>query len=186
MKHQWLAYLIVIVLSIGAGVAVAGLPSSESVDPTIVPPSTTDAPTPTLAPVTTVETPATTEASTTTVADSTTTTSTTTTTVPLPDRSELGVVVANGAEIGGLATSTADRLTGIGYVDVQPTDGLVIVDTTIVYYADGFEPSAVRLAEDLELDPENVAPIDEAPEISGDFTATADLLVYIGTDLVDQ
>ena len=44
MKHQWMAYVIVALLSIGAGVAIAGLPNNVSVDATIVAPSTTEPP----------------------------------------------------------------------------------------------------------------------------------------------
>jgi hypothetical protein len=46
MKHQWLAYVIVAVLSIGAAVAIAGLPDSVPESETIIPPSTSDAPDP--------------------------------------------------------------------------------------------------------------------------------------------
>ena len=46
MKHPWLAYVIVGVLSIGAGVAVAGLPNNVPVEATLVPPTTTEAPGP--------------------------------------------------------------------------------------------------------------------------------------------
>ena len=49
MKHQWMAYVIVALLSIGAGVAIAGLPDNVPVDATIIPPTTTEAPEPTVA-----------------------------------------------------------------------------------------------------------------------------------------
>ena len=42
MKHQWLAYVIVGLLSIGAGVAIAGLPNNVPVDATIIPSTTTE------------------------------------------------------------------------------------------------------------------------------------------------
>ena len=48
MKHQWLAYVIVALLSIGAGVAIAGLPDNVSVDATVIPTTTTDAREPTV------------------------------------------------------------------------------------------------------------------------------------------
>ena len=67
MKHQWLAYVIVGLLSIGAGVAIAGLPNNVPVDATIVPPTTTEAPAPTVPTTTTPDTttPETTEPETT-------------------------------------------------------------------------------------------------------------------------
>ena len=59
MKHQWLAYAVVAILSIGAGVAIAGLPDSVPESETIIPPSTTVRPEPTV-PSTTVPAPTTT------------------------------------------------------------------------------------------------------------------------------
>ncbi len=92
MKHQWLAYVIVGLLSIGAGVAIAGLPNNVPVDATIIPPTTTEAAESTVATTTTPETtmPPTTSAPTTT---STTTVSTTTEpedTSPADDRLRSG------------------------------------------------------------------------------------------------
>ena len=64
MKHQWLACLVVGVLSLGAGVAIAGLPNNVPVDASIIPPTTTEAPEPAAATTTTI--PATTVPETTT------------------------------------------------------------------------------------------------------------------------
>jgi hypothetical protein len=44
MSHQWWGYLVVALLSIGAGVAIAGGPNNVPVAPTIVAPNTTVAP----------------------------------------------------------------------------------------------------------------------------------------------
>jgi hypothetical protein len=44
MSHQWWGYLVVALLAIGAGVAVAGGPNNVPVSPTIVAPSTTVTP----------------------------------------------------------------------------------------------------------------------------------------------
>jgi hypothetical protein len=185
MKHQWLAYVIVAILSIGAGVAIAGLPNDVPVDATIVVPVTTGVPETTLAAATTTtvasETTAvpTTEASTTTTA-ATTTVSATTTTIPLPDRSEIAASTANGSGLQGSAARVADFLETLGYVDVTRYDGTEVVDLTIVYYADGFEEAAVRMAEDLDLLPEFIAPIAEAPPVLN--IGLAQLLVYVGLD----
>ena len=165
MKHQWLAYVIVAFLSIGAGVAIAGLPNNVPVDATIIPPTTTEAPTPTA--------PETTEPDTTDPSDS----------VPadLPDRSEISVGAANGAGIAGTASRAVARLEALGYVDVTPLDGTEVAQLTTIYYADGFEEAALRMADDLELLPEFVAPLDEAPE-AVDLAADTELLAYIGID----
>ncbi len=191
MKHQWVAYVIVALLSIGAGVAIAGLPDNVPVDATIIPPTTTVAPEPT-APTTTLP-PTTTTAPKTTEPDTTepqTTepepdTSGPETTEPelgaMPERGEIIVAAANGANVAGAASVIATRLETIGYVGVVLRNGTDIVDFTTVYFADGFEESALRLAEDLDLLPQFVAPIEDAPNVP-DLAADTELLVYIGLD----
>ena len=190
MKHQWLAYVVVGLLSIGAGVAIAGLPNNVPVDATIIPPTTTEAPAPTLPTTTVPETtvpdttepettepdttePDTTEPDTTDPADS----------VPaeLPERSELAVAAANGANVAGAALAVATQLEELGYAEVLPLNGSDIVELTTVYFAEGFDEAALRMAEDLDLLPEFVVPLDDAPTVA-DLPADIELLVYIGRD----
>ena len=186
MKHQWLAYLVVGLLSIGAGVAIAGLPDNTSVDATIIPPTTTTtqapAPTTTVAPTTVPETtePETTEPSTT---EPSTTEPATTDSVPaeLPERGELVVVAANGSNVAGAAARMATQLDELGYVDVAQLNGPDIVEFSVVYYAEGFEEAALRLAEDLDLLAEFVVPLEDAPAVV-DLPDDAELLVYVGRD----
>ena len=194
MKHQWMAYVIVALLSIGAGVAIAGLPNNVPVNATIVPPTTTERPTPT-APTT--EVPAPTAAPTTTDGQQTTKPGTTEpettepkTTEPgttdsvalgISERSELTVVVANGAGIAGTAARNVVRLTELGYTDVTSRDGVETSEFTTIYYADGFEAVALRMANDLQLLPEFVAPLTDAPEVLG-LPVDLQLLAYIGVD----
>jgi hypothetical protein len=192
MKHQWLAYVIVGLLSIGAGIAIAGLPNNVPVDATIIPPTTTEAPRPTLPETTEPETtepettePETTEPETTEpeTTDPETTEPETTDSVPaeLPDRSELNVAAANGANVAGAALRVATQLEALGYVEILPLNGTDIVEFSVVYYAEGFEEAALRLAEDLELAPEFVAPIEDAPSVP-DLPADIELLAYVGRD----
>ena len=189
MKNEWLAYLTVVVLSIGAGVAIAGAPNNVPVDATIVPPSTTVAPVLSV-PVTTVPTttqPPTTEPAVTTpptTEPSTTSEPPTTGSVPpeLAERSEFSVAAANGANIAGTAQAVAEQLNGLGYVDVVPLNGSTIVDTSTVHHADGLEEAARRLAVDLGLPPEAIAPLADAPEVLA-LPADTQLLVYAGVDL---
>ena len=199
MKHQWMAYVIVALLSIGAGVAIAGLPNNVPVNATIVPPTTTERPTPT-APTT--EVPETTAAPTTTDRQETTKPGTTEpgttepgttepeTTEPettdsvalgISERGELTVVVANGAGIAGTAARNVVRLTELGYTDVTSRDGVETFEFTTIYYADGFEAVALRMANDLQLLPEFVAPLTDAPEVLG-LPVDLQLLAYIGVD----
>lgn len=187
MKHQWLAYVIVGLLSVGAGVAIAGLPNNVPVDATIVPPTTTVAPEPTIATTTTTTAPPeTTEPDDTTpdtteAAPDTTEPDSTDAADALVDRAAVTVVAANGADIAGTAGRMVTRLEGLGYADVQSRDGTQIVDFTTVYFVPGFEDAAARLAADLELAPEFIAPLTEAPQVL-EQPADVELLVYVGVD----
>ena len=187
MKHQWLAYVIVAFLSIGAGIAIAGLPNDVPVDATIVVPATTEVPETTIATTTTTltavpETTATTTVVPTTEAPATTSpeSTTTTTTIPLPDRDGVVSAAANGAGAQGAAGRVADQLEALGYVDVDRLDGTEIVDFTIIYYLDGFEEAAARMAADLDLLPEFIAPIDEMPDVLE--LPLVQLVAYVGID----
>jgi hypothetical protein len=185
MKRQWLAYVIVGVLSIGAGVAIAGLPDNVPVAATIVPPSTTEAPETTLPEPPEPSTTTSTTPPTTSVAPATTAPPPDTTVAPapvLPERSDVRVAVANGANIAGAAARFATLLEGIGYVDVSTLDGTGISETSVVYHADGLELLAARLAVDLQLPPTAIAPLATAPPVDG-LAADTQLLAYIGRDL---
>ena len=172
MKHQWLAYLVLGVLSIGAGVAIAGMPNNVPVDATIVPPTTSEAPAPTVPETTVPET----TAPETTVPD-------TTDSVPveMPDRSGLSVAAANGADTDGAASRAAARLEEIGYVDVLSLNGTEVLEFTSVYFVEGFDEAALRLAADLELLDDFVAPIELMPAVA-DLPADIQLVAYIGID----
>lgn len=182
MKRQWMAYVIVALLAIGAGVAIAGLPNNVPVDATIIPPTDTEAPesTPTtVAPVTTDTTtpdttapdiPATTEPET-----------ETTDPAALPDRADIVVAVANGSGAAGAAARNVERLADLGYEDVTGLDGTEIVEFTIVYFADGLDAAAARTAEELDLLPLFVAPLADAPDVI-DLADDTELLAYIGID----
>jgi hypothetical protein len=188
MKHQWMAYVIVALLAIGAGVAIAGLPNNVPVDATIIPPTTTEVPEPTLPTSTTTTTtttiaPDVTEPSMPETTEPEPSTPDTTDSVPadLPDRSVIIVGAANGAGIAGAAGRAVIRLTELGYVDVTPRDGTEIVEFTTIYFADGFEEAADRMAADLDLDPSFVAPLADAPSVPN-LPSDTQLLDYVGLD----
>jgi len=186
MKHQWLAYVVVGLLSIGAGVAIAGLPNNVPVDATIIPPTTTEAPEPAAATTTTVQASTVPEATTPDTTDPDTTDPDTTDTadsVPaeLADRSAIVVAAVNGANVAGIALRVATELEGLGYVDVLPLNGTDIEELSTVDFADGFEEAALRMADDLDLPPEFVAPVEGSPTVA-DLPADIQLLVYIGRD----
>ena len=192
MKTQIWVYIAVAVLSIGAGVAIAGTPNTVRRDPTIQVPATT-VPVPVTLPVVTepdvtvapepplsTDAPATTLPTTTTVAPESTTT--TTAAITIVPRGEVTVAVANGAAKAGIARSIADGLQGMGYVDVQTADGREIVDISVIYVGPFRQLEGERLAADLGIDPTLVFPIDSAPPMDG--YENEQIVAYIGRDLV--
>ncbi len=188
MKTQVWVYAVVVALSALAGVAIAGVPTFEAAAPTLVVPETTT--TPTTVPPTTVPVSAPADDETDDEADDetddgdTTTSTTTTTEPPILERGELSIAVANGASVGGAASQARDALEEIEYDSVGSFDGSDIVDFTIVYFADGVDAEVERLVEDIVFAPDLVAPIDEAPEVSG-LDDDVDVLVYLGRDVRD-
>lgn len=208
MKTQVWVYVMVAVLSLGAGVAIAGVPNSVDRDPTIEPPpdtgdtdarstvssppetgSATDptsggvpAPTPETS-ASTDSTPDSTLGTTPSPGSTTSTTIAAETTPPPPPRAELDIAVANGAEVGGSASEVSDALEARGYVDVGSFDGSQVVDITTVYYTIGFEAAAEAMALDMGMDPSRIRPIAEVPGIGG--LGTQPLVVYLGRDVVN-
>jgi len=185
MKYPWLAYTVVGLLSLGVGVAIAGLPNDAPTDAIVVssvePPTTTSTTTTTAAPSTTEPEPVveTTDVVTSDVgsippADSIAD-------PPLGGRDQVVVVAANGAQVDRAATRMATGLERLGYLGVRSLTGTQTVDYTTVYYADGFEAAAARMAADLALHPDFIAPLASAPDVP-DLPADADLLVYVGVD----
>ncbi len=198
MKNQWWSYVIVALLSIAAAVAIAGLPDTSPVAATITASTSTMAPDDTQPDTTVADTtePESTEpeptvpptgptdttvTETTVVSESTTPDTTEPGPAELPDRSELNVAAANGADVAGAALRMAARLEELGYVDVAPVNGTEIVEFTAVYWIEGFEDAALRLAEDLDVPDVLVGSIDNAPPVT-DLPADTQLLVYIGPD----
>lgn len=183
MKNQWLAYVVVAVISVLAGVAIAGTPNSTPNSPTIVVTATTVTEVTTTVPAVEETLPPSTVPDTTEppVDVETTTTSApeTTTTVPPVDRAAVVVVAVNGAGTVGIAGRTRDELVDLGYVAARATDGAV-VETSAVYFYEGFEREAEEVSLDLGLDPSRIRPVDEAPEfgaLPGD-----EVIAYIGSD----
>ena len=167
MKHRWVAYFVVGLLSVGVGTAIAGSLDTSSADPTIDPPETAEE----SVVVTTIDPdrlgpPAT--PSTLVVQD------------PLPSRRSVSVVVANGSGIPGLALETAGFIEFLGYGDVTATEGSEIARDSVLYYAEGQERVAARLGIDLQLEPILVLPRETAPDVSGEFDD--DVLFYVGLD----
>lgn len=165
--------------------------SSSTVAPESVPAETTVSNAPITASSTPTEpngttaTPTTTAATTTTAAPATTTTTvpTTTTTlfVELRSRDDLNVAVANGVGTVGAAGVAADALAGLGY-QAPATRDAALFEITTVFYRDGLDAEAGRLAIDAGLDPESIASISELPDLIGSDSASFELILVLGTD----
>jgi hypothetical protein len=201
MKRMWMVYGASALVAVGAGVAIAGVPSNGSsggaiADLPVMPATTTLAMPTTAVPTTAVpaDTTVPPETTTTTTTTPTTTTPTTTTVAPgtdpaddVPpgtpaatvDRANLAVDVANGLAVTGLASQAASALESLGYVGVGAAN-TAVVEVSRVYFAPGFEGEAVRLAGDAGLPAASIAPIAEAPPIEP--TRLLELLVVLGTD----
>jgi hypothetical protein len=95
------------------------------------------------------------------------------------DRADLVVDIANGANRAGLATETATALGTLGYVNVQAAN-TALAGTSTVYFAQGFEREASRLALDIGLPASAIVPIDGAPPIEPN--RLVQLIVVLGTD----
>jgi len=195
MRRVWPFLTAVGLVGLLAGVAIAGRPGSS--DPFVVtaeqtnntttplrpaPRSTsTLASAPSSVPATTVgstsSVPATTTPALTTFA---TTVVPTTSVVPLRDRAEFRVVVANGSAAGGLATRTAVALRSLGYDRVTATDARRTEPVTKVYFRDGFEAEARRVAMDVGL-PEAAVALLTGSAVSLNDEA-GDVVAVLGVD----
>lgn len=215
MKTQLWVYIVVAVLSLGAGVAIAGVPTFEEREATIAPPTDASAASPsdaatdaeaevdatpdsdaplfeaaeTNGDVAIDATADTSSAVDETEADEpaaqdTTTTSTTTTTVPLIDRAVLEMAAANGANVGGAASSASAALEAAGYADVVSFDGGDIVEVTVIFAGEGLQAEAERLAADIGIEPTLVFPLPDAPGIDS-LSVSVEIVVYLGRDVVD-
>lgn len=210
MKTQVWVYVVVAVLGVGAGVAIAGVPSSVPRDPTIqsgtdtvtgvgsdveagsdateptssadAEPNTSDAST----------SPSTEDANGTDIESTPVSESPSTSSAPAtsnavesdtaPNRRELDVAIVNGAEVGGAASRVSDALDELGYAGIMLFDGSEIIDFTTVYFAEGFEAPAAELVRNMGMAPDLVRPLDQIPEVGG--LESQPLVVYLGRDIV--
>jgi hypothetical protein len=109
--------------------------------------------------------------------ESTTTTEATVETIP---PGNLTVVVGNGSGISGRAKATADKLTPLGYTNIQAVDGKSTA-TTMVYYAEGFEADAKALAATMGLPDDRTQPL-PAESVLQEPVEGAQLVVLVGPD----
>ncbi len=105
-------------------------------------------------PVETTGAPPATDAPTTTVPTTTTTAAPTTTTTepprpPVRPPSQIGVLVLNATSVGGLAGRFTDELADLGYRTVPPDNHPENLDTSLIWYVEGYDREAAILAEQV-------------------------------------
>jgi hypothetical protein len=173
----------VIALGLLAGAAIVGRPTSIEGDvPLPLDAGNTTTTVTTAAPTTTAAAPSTTsgDSTDTTAALVNTTTTSTTTTVPAPDPATVRVVVGNGSARNGLATTTAEELIAVGYVDVVATNAIGDSADSYIVYRDGFQAAALAVAEALGIPAERVLPYIDAEVTERD--EQGDVIVVVGAD----
>ena len=196
MSSRWTGYAAVVLVSIGVGVAISGLPDDAPVDGTIVAPASAQPAVVPLAslPSANTTTPITTDVTSTvravTVAPATSTTNVVSTTAPpttivpttmisLIERGDLLVLVANGVGTPGLAGRTIDELCSLGYTRGFKTDGTTPIERSIVFASASRTLEGRRLAADLGFADTRPRPIENAPTVEGG-RGNIQLLVYLG------
>ena len=115
---------------------------------------------------------------------------TTTTTTAAPSTSvapaELTIVALNGAGINGYAASAQQFLSVAGYSSTTAATAATQTQSTIVYFAPGFEADAVAVAGLLGLDATSVQPLPEGTQLArnaADVPADTDVVVLLGPDV---
>jgi hypothetical protein len=194
MNRTWPFVVAVGVVGALAGGAIAGRP--ESVDELIIDPSAVtsttvafDLPSGTglLEPTTTTggaEADASPSASDATTSTSTTLSASTSTSAAATfDRATVRLVVANASSRTGLAKANGDRMTELGYDQVDLGDADQPVELTTIYYRSGFLEAAALVSADLGIEG---APILEIPsDLATPLTNSdqfGDVIVLLGPD----
>ena len=115
--------------------------------------------------------------STTTAADAATTT-----TAPPSDHtpSEVSVIVLNGSGQAGAAATSSQNVGGAGYTMLTPGNAPTNIDSTTVYYADGYESDAIAVAQVLGKGTDAVKPLSDAS--LGGAEGDANVVVILGAD----
>ena len=104
------------------------------------------------------------------------------TTVAARPKSEVRVLVANGAGVRGLGAATTTVLRNLGYATLSPTDATTSVDKTAVHFAEGYATEAREVAAALSLPATAAIPMASPPVAAADL-GDAKVIVVLGTDV---
>ena len=129
------------------------------------------------------------ESSTTLDTSTATTTATTaapaTTTIPaLRAPSAVKVLVANGTAVPGQAALQGNKLHGAGYDTLASTNTVAKVQSSVAYYAPGFQPEAIAIARLLGVPGGAVKAMPATGQLPVANLQGANVLVLVGPDLV--
>lgn len=105
--------------------------------------------------------------------------STTTTSASAHSPSEVSVIVLNGSGQTGAAATNSSTIGDAGYTMLTPGNAQNI-DSTTVYYADGYEADAIAVAQLLGKGTDAVKPLSDAS--LGGAEGDANVVVVLGAD----
>ena len=117
--------------------------------------------------------------------ESTTTTTEATSSTSVPPAS-LKVVALNGAGVNGYAGQAQQFLSVAGYTATTAATSATPAETTVVYYAPGFEADAAAIAGLLGLEPTAVQPLPEDTQLAreaANFPADTNVAVVLALDV---
>jgi hypothetical protein len=100
------------------------------------------------------------------------------------ERSDIDLVVANGARLAGLAGSMSDSLGELGYADIHVGNAIEPADTTVVYFAPGFKDEALRLIADLDLPDARLVELPDSPLLADDSYTAEQVAVVLGRNAI--
>jgi hypothetical protein len=118
-------------------------------------------------------------------ASSTTTPPTTTSPAPTVAPSTIKVLVANGTNTNGAATTVSSLLSGKGFSTLMPVNALTVVRATQVYaIGPAAAAAATEVAQALGLAPSSVQPASQPVPVASTVGAT--VVVVVGPDLTSR
>lgn len=113
--------------------------------------------------------------------ETTTTSTSTTSTAPARTPAQVGVLVANGTSVNGLAGTMSSRLTPSGYRMLTPATTSTKFATSQVQYATGYQAEAEAIASVFQLPAAAAVPMTAPAPVTD--VAGANVIVVIGEDL---
>ena len=109
---------------------------------------------------------------------------TTTTLPPARDPKTVKVLAANGSTVNGLALKVKEKLQAAGYNALSPVTATQKVNSTLVYFATGYQAEAAAVAGVLGVPATSVQPMPAKVPVPG--TVTANVVVLAGPDVAQS